>query len=64
MMEVEIIDRGEAWVYANVWKWMWSTTHLLLHLLDMILIDMHITECVDEAPCLDSEKMSENMDKK
>ena len=64
MMEIKIIDRGETWIYANLWKWMWSTTHLLLHLLDMILIDMDITEGMDQSSCLDTEKMSEDMDEK
>ena len=62
MMEIKIINRCETWIYANLWKWMWSTTHLLLHLLDVILIDMHISERVDQSSCLDSEKMSEDMD--
>ena len=39
-----------------------SASQLFLHLIDMILIDMHITECMDESSRLHSEEVSKNMD--
>lgn len=62
MMEIEIIDRGKTWIYSHFREWMWRTSHLLFHLLDMILIDMHISEGMDESSCFHPEKVRKDMD--
>ena len=55
MVEIEIIDIFQTWIDRHLREWMWRTSHLLFHLLDMILVDMHITKCMDESSCLDTE---------
>lgn len=55
MMEVEIIDIFQTWIYRDTWKRARFASHLLFHLLDVSLVDMHITECMDESSWLHSE---------
>jgi hypothetical protein len=55
MMEVEIIDRGEARIDTHSWERSWLTRRLLSHLIEVCLIDMDISECMDESSWLYTE---------
>ena len=62
MMEVEFIYTLQIWIDRHFRELSWLTTHLFTHLIEVVLIDMDITESMDEPSCLDTEKMSEDMD--
>jgi hypothetical protein len=62
MVEIEFIYRLQARIDRHLRELPRFTTHLFAHLIEVILIDMHITEGMDESSCFYTEEMSEDMD--
>jgi hypothetical protein len=57
MMEIKLIDTLEARIDRDLREISRLSSHLLPHLFDMILIDMHIPEGMDQSSWLYSEEM-------
>lgn len=62
MMEVEIIDRCEAWVDTHAWERTWVASGLFSHLIEVRLVDMYISERMDKTSWLYTKQMREYID--